>query len=61
MKLTYATRRSPLTLAQCRAFVKRLEGAHPDLVMTELQIVTTGDKIQDHTMSDVCVKELFVM
>ena len=31
MKLTYATRRSALALAQCRAFVARLKAAHPEL------------------------------
>src|SRR4051812_25241549 len=60
MKVTYATRRSQLALAQCRAFVKRLEGAHPELEMIELQVVTTGDKIQDRPLSEVGGKGLFV-
>ena len=60
MKLTYATRRSQLALAQCRAFVTRLQGAHPELGMIELQVVTTGDKIQDRPLSEVGGKGLFV-
>ena len=60
MKLTYATRRSALALAQCRAFVKRLQAAHPELEMTELQVVTSGDKIQDRPLSEVGGKGLFV-
>ena len=60
MKLTYATRRSQLALAQCRAFVKRLAGAHPELEMIELQVVTTGDRIQDRPLSEVGGKGLFV-
>ena len=60
MKLTYATRRSALALAQCRAFVARLEAAHPDLEMIEEQVVTTGDKIQDRPLSEVGGKGLFV-
>jgi hydroxymethylbilane synthase len=60
MKLTYATRRSQLALAQCRAFVKRLQGAHPELDAIELQVVTTGDKIQDRPLSEVGGKGLFV-
>jgi hydroxymethylbilane synthase len=60
MKLTYATRRSQLALAQCRAFVKRLQAAHPELGVTELQVVTTGDKIQDRPLSEVGGKGLFV-
>ena len=44
------TRRSALALAQCRAFVARL-AAHADLEMEELQVVTTGDRIQDRPLS----------
>jgi hydroxymethylbilane synthase len=59
-RLVYATRRSALALAQCRAFVARLKAAHPDLEMVEEQIVTTGDKIQDRPLSEVGGKGLFV-
>src|SRR6185295_17496200 len=58
--LVYATRRSALALAQCRAFVARLKEAHPDLEMIEEQVVTTGDKIQDRPLSEVGGKGLFV-
>lgn len=60
MKLTYATRRSALALAQCRAFVARLKSAHPELEMIEEQVVTTGDRIQDRPLSEVGGKGLFV-
>ncbi len=60
MKLTYATRRSQLALAQCRAFVKRLQAAHSELEAVELQVVTTGDRIQDRPLSEVGGKGLFV-
>ena len=60
MKLTYATRRSALALAQCRAFVARLKAAHPDLEMIEEQVVTTGDKIQDRPLAELGGKGLFV-
>jgi hydroxymethylbilane synthase len=60
MKLTYATRRSALALAQCRAFVARLAAAHPELELVEEQVVTTGDKIQDRPLSEVGGKGLFV-
>jgi hydroxymethylbilane synthase len=59
-RLTYATRRSPLALAQCRAFVARLQAAHPDLELVELQVVTSGDRIQDRPLSEVGGKGLFV-
>jgi hydroxymethylbilane synthase len=59
-RLVYATRRSALALAQCRAFVARLKAAHPDLEMVEEQVVTTGDKIQDRPLSEVGGKGLFV-
>jgi hydroxymethylbilane synthase len=59
-RLTYATRRSPLALAQCRAFVATLVARHPGLELVELLVVTTGDKIQDRPLSDVGGKGLFV-
>jgi hydroxymethylbilane synthase len=59
-RLTYATRRSALALAQCRAFVATLRARHPDLELVELQVVTTGDKIQDRPLSEVGGKGLFV-
>lgn len=60
MKLTYATRRSALALAQCRAFVERVRAQHTGIEMVELQIVTSGDKIQDRPLSEVGGKGLFV-
>lgn len=60
MKLTYATRRSALALAQCRAFVAKLGAAHPQLALVEEQVVTTGDRIQDRPLSEVGGKGLFV-
>jgi len=59
-RLVYATRESALALAQCRAFVARLQAAHPDLELVEEQVVTTGDKIQDRPLSEVGGKGLFV-
>lgn len=59
-RLVYATRRSALALAQCRAFVARLKAAHPDLDMVEEQVVTSGDRIQDRPLSEVGGKGLFV-
>src|SRR5580658_4569743 len=58
--VTYATRRSALALAQCRAFVARLKTAHPHLETTELLVVTTGDRIQDRPLAEVGGKGLFV-
>jgi hydroxymethylbilane synthase len=59
-RLVYATRRSALALAQCRAFVQRLKLAHPGLEFIEEQVVTTGDRIQDRPLSEVGGKGLFV-
>src|SRR5580704_2225530 len=58
--LVYATRRSALALAQCRAFVASLCKAHPGLMTTELQVVTTGDRITDRPLADIGGKGLFV-
>jgi hydroxymethylbilane synthase len=59
-RVTYATRRSALALAQCRAFVARLKALHPELELVEEQVVTTGDRIQDRPLSEVGGKGLFV-
>lgn len=59
-RLVYATRKSALALAQCRAFVARVAAAHPGLELVEEQVVTTGDRIQDRPLSEVGGKGLFV-
>src|SRR5580658_8307950 len=62
--LTYATRRSPLALAQSRAFAQQLcaaIGTKPEPTATrELQIVTSGDTIQDRSLAEIGGKGLFV-
>jgi hydroxymethylbilane synthase len=58
--VVYATRRSVLALAQCRALVARLRAAEPGLDARELQVVTSGDRIQDRPLSEVGGKGLFV-
>ena len=59
-KVRYATRRSALALAQCRAFIGELTLARPGLAAIELQVVTSGDRIQDRPLSEVGGKGLFV-
>jgi hydroxymethylbilane synthase len=59
-RLVYATRRSPLALAQCRAFCAALRATAPDLELVEEQVVTSGDRIQDRPLSEVGGKGLFV-
>ncbi len=58
--LVVATRRSALALAQCRAFLRALVAANPGLVVEELHVVTTGDRIQDRPLYEVGGKGLFV-
>ena len=60
MKLVVATRRSTLALAQTRAFVRALLAAQPGLEVEELQIVTSGDRIQDRPLYEAGGKGLFV-
>src|SRR6478609_6115136 len=57
---TYATRKSALALAQCRALVAELQRLHPQFTFEELQVVTTGDRVQDRTLSEIGGKGLFV-
>ena len=63
-RIVYATRKSALALAQCRAFVARLQAAHErtaqPLDAIEMQVVTSGDRIQDRPLSEVGGKGLFV-
>jgi len=58
--LTYATRRSALALAQSRAFVARLRDLDESVKTRELEIVTSGDRIQDRPLAAVGGKGLFV-
>jgi hydroxymethylbilane synthase len=58
-KLVLATRRSALALAQARAFARELEAKTPGLAVTELQVVTTGDKVQTVPLAQVGGKGLF--
>ncbi len=60
MRLVYATRRSALALAQCRAFVAALRARNPELETEEKQVVTSGDRIQDRPLADIGGKGLFV-
>jgi hydroxymethylbilane synthase len=60
MKLTYATRRSALALAQSRAFVAELRAKHSELEAVELTIVTSGDKNQESKLQDIGGKGLFI-
>jgi hydroxymethylbilane synthase len=57
---TYATRKSALALAQCRALVAELQRLHPEFTFEELQVVTTGDRIQDRALSEIGGKGLFI-
>ena len=59
-RLVYATRRSALALAQCRAFCAALIAKRPGLELVEEQVVTSGDRIQDRPLSEVGGKGLFV-
>ena len=54
-----ATRRSALALAQSRAFAEALAKASP-VSVSELQIVTSGDKTQDRSLQDIGGKGLFI-
>lgn len=59
-RLVYATRQSKLALAQSRAFVAALRKLEPALEISELTVVTTGDRVQDRPLAEVGGKGLFV-
>src|SRR5580692_6936354 len=60
MKITYATRKSALALAQCRAFIAHVKATNPDVEFVEEQIVTSVDRITDRPLADIGGKGLFV-
>src|SRR3954470_17852939 len=60
MRLTLATRKSALALAQSRAFARSLEARVRDLAIDELLVVTSGDKTQDKPLQDIGGKGLFI-
>lgn len=60
LRLTVATRKSQLALAQTRAFVASLRASHPEVEVTELLLTTTGDRIHDRALTEVGGKGLFV-
>jgi hydroxymethylbilane synthase len=58
--IVYATRKSQLALAQSRAFVAGFSRVDPSLVVEELTVQTTGDKVQDRPLAEIGGKGLFV-
>lgn len=58
--LIVATRKSQLALTQTRACVRLLNCANPEVAVEELQVTTTGDRIQDRSLADIGGKGLFV-
>jgi hydroxymethylbilane synthase len=59
-KLTVATRKSALALAQARAFMAELCAKNPGLTVEELHVTTTGDRVQDRALSELGGKGLFI-
>ncbi|MCK6549551.1 hydroxymethylbilane synthase [Myxococcota bacterium] len=60
MKLTIATRKSPLALWQAEHVAALLEAGTPGLDVELLKLTTKGDKILDQALSKVGGKDLFV-
>lgn len=58
--LTVATRKSQLALVQTRAFIQSLKARFADLIVGELHVTTTGDRILDRTLADIGGKGLFI-
>ncbi len=58
--LRIATRKSALALVQTRWVAARLRDRDPGLEVTLVEMVTTGDRVQDVALSEVGGKGLFV-
>jgi hydroxymethylbilane synthase len=59
-RLTVATRKSQLALVQTRAYIRSLNAMFSDVEVEELQVTTTGDRIQDKSLADIGGKGLFI-
>jgi hydroxymethylbilane synthase len=59
-RLVVATRKSALALTQARAFMAELKDLRPELVIDELHVTTTGDRIQDRALNEIGGKGLFI-
>ncbi len=60
MKVRLATRRSALALAQSRWVAAELQRLTPGLEVELVEVVTTGDRIQNVSLSEIGGKGLFV-
>ena len=58
--LVVATRKSQLALAQARGWMSELVAAHPGLSVSELHVTTTGDRVQDRSLTAIGGKGLFI-
>lgn len=59
-KLVLATRKSPLALAQARAWIRTLVEQHPGIEVEELHVTTSGDREQERPLSEIGGKGLFI-
>jgi hydroxymethylbilane synthase len=59
-KLTIATRKSQLALAQARAWMQTLSSEHPGIEIEELHVTTSGDREQERPLSEIGGKGLFI-
>lgn len=59
-RLVVATRKSALALAQARAWMRELGAHHPGVVIEELHVTTTGDRVQDRALNEIGGKGLFI-
>jgi len=60
VKLRVGTRRSPLALTQCRQALEELVRRSPGLSYELVEVVTTGDRIQDRPLREAGGKGLFL-
>jgi hydroxymethylbilane synthase len=60
MKLRIATRKSALALVQTRWVAKQLQAVEPGLEIELVEVVTTGDRIQNISLAEIGGKGLFV-
>lgn len=60
MNIKIATRTSKLALVQTQLVITELQKNYPQLTFSIVEIVTTGDQIQDRSLAEVGGKGLFI-
>ena len=60
MKIKIATRTSQLALVQTQLVIQTIKEKNPQVNFEMIEVITSGDRIQDKTLVDIGGKGLFI-